>query len=133
MRVKKDRQMALRFAWSRGPRIVADFERKYNRMSEVLDSNPEILDFVHEDLGEAASSNPKGRSGDYTTENILRALVVHCTEGLSLRGTIIRIAHSDFLREFLRLGNRPVMDYSGSSHSGSSPNSLRESGGDGVM
>ena len=112
MRVKKDRQMALSFASSRGPKIVADFERKYNRMSEVLDENPEVLDLVHGDLKGAAGANPKGRSGDYTTESILRALVVHCTEGLSLRRTIIRIAHSDFLCEFLRLGNRPVMDYS---------------------
>jgi len=112
MRVKKDRQMALSFCSSRGPKIVADFERKYNRISTVLDAAPEVLDLVHRDLKGAASSNPKGRGGAYTTQNILRALVVHCTEGLSLRRTIIRIAHSDFLCEFLRLGNRPVMDYS---------------------
>ena len=78
----------------------------------MLDENPAILDLVHRDLKGATSSNPRGRKGDYTTENILRALVVHCTEGLSLRRTIVRIAHSEFLCEFLRLGNRPVMDYS---------------------
>ena len=112
MRVKKDRQMALSFSSSRGPKIVADYERKYNRISDVLDGNREVLDLVHRDLKGGASSNPRGRKGDYTTENILRALVVHCTEGLSLRRTIIRIAHSEFLCGFLRLGNRPVMDYS---------------------
>jgi IS5 family transposase len=112
MRVKKDRQTALSFSSSRGPKIVADFERKYNRISEVLDSNPEFLDLVHRDLKGAASSNPRGRKGHYTTQNILRALLVHCTEGLSLRRTIVHIAHSEFLCEFLRLGNRPVMDYS---------------------
>jgi IS5 family transposase len=112
MRVKKDRQTALSFSSSRGPKIVADFERKYNRISEVLDSNPEFLDLVHRDLKGAGSSNPRGRKGDYTTESILRALVVHCTEGLSLRRTIVHIAHSEFLCAFLRLGNRPVMDYS---------------------
>jgi transposase, IS5 family len=112
MRVKKAAQTTFSFSCSRGPKIVADFEQKYKRMSEVLDSNPEVLDLVHCDLKGAASSNPKGRAGDYTTENILRALVVHCTEGLSFRDTIIRIAHSDFLCAFLRLGNRTVMDYS---------------------
>jgi IS5 family transposase len=112
MRVKKNRQTALRFSSSRGPRIVADFERKYNRISEVLDENAEVLELVHRDLRGAASSNPRGRKGNYTTENILRALVVHCIEGLSLRRTIVRIAHSEFLCEFLRLGNRPVMDFS---------------------
>ena len=112
MRVKKDRQMALSFSSSRGPKIVADFEHKYNRISEVLDENPAILDLVHRDLKGAGNSNPKGRSADYTTQNILRALVVHCIEGQSLRRTIVRIAHSEFLCAFLRLGNRPVMDYS---------------------
>ena len=112
MRVKKDRQTALSFSSSRGPRIVAEFERKYNRISEVLDGNPEVLNLVHRDLQGAGSSNRKGRTGDYTTESILRALVVYCAERLSLRRTIVRIAHSEFLCEFLRLGNRPVMDYS---------------------
>ena len=112
MRVKKDRQMRLSFTSPRGPRIVADFEHKYNRISEVLDENPAILDLVHRDLKGAGNSNPKGRSADYTTQNILRALVVHCIEGQSLRRTIVRIAHSEFLCAFLRLGNRPVMDYS---------------------
>jgi len=112
MRVKKDRQTALSFSSSRGPKIVADFERKYNRISDILDCNPKVLDLVHRDLKAAAGSNPKGRAGDYTTQNILRALVVHCTEGQSFRRTIIRIAHSEFLCAFLRLGNRPVMDYS---------------------
>jgi IS5 family transposase len=112
MRVKKDRQTALSFSCSCGPKIVVDFERKYNRISQVLDSNPGLLDLVHRDLRGAASANPMGRKGQYTTENILRALVVHCTEGHSLRRTIVRIAHSEFLCEFLRLGNRPVMDYS---------------------
>ncbi len=68
MRVKKDRQMRLSFTSPRGPRIVADFEHKYNRISEVLDENPAILDLVHRDLKGAGSSNPKGRTGDYTTE-----------------------------------------------------------------
>ena len=112
MRVKRGRQIPLSFSSSRGPRIVAEFEHKYNRISQVLDENPEVLDLVHRDLQGASSSNPKGRTGDYTTENILRALVVYCVEGLSLRRTIVRIAHSEFLCEFLRLGNRPVMDFS---------------------
>jgi IS5 family transposase len=112
MRVKKDPQTALSFSFSCGLKIVADFERKYNRISEVLESNPGLLQLVHRDLKGAASSNPRGRKGDYTTENILRALLVHCIEGLSLRRTIVFIAQSEFLCEFLRLGNRPVMDYS---------------------
>jgi len=112
MRVKKDRQVALSFASSRGPKIVADFECKYNRISGILDDNPPILDLVHVDLKAVASENRRGRKGAYTTENILRALVVHCTERLSFRDTIIRIAQSEFFCDFLRLGNREVMDYS---------------------
>ena len=112
MRVKKNPQTALSFSCSRGPKIVAEFEHKYNRISEVLDSNPDVIELVHEDLVAAASSKPMKRTGDFTTENILRALLVRCIEGLSYRDTIVRIAQSEFLCEFLRLGNRPVMDYS---------------------
>ena len=53
----------------------------------------------------------QGRSADFTSETILRALVVHAIEGLSLRETVVRIAESDFLQDFLRTRKKAVMDY----------------------
>ena len=48
----------------------------------------------------------------FTTENILRALLVHVIEGDAWRGTAVRISESPFLQDFIRLGNRNPMDYS---------------------
>jgi len=54
----------------------------------------------------------EGRKAGYTTENLFRALLVRQTEQTSLRNTVVRIAESETLRAFIRLGPRDVMDYS---------------------
>jgi IS5 family transposase len=77
-----------------------------------LDETPEILDRVHGDLKRLSQGGRRGREGDFTSETILRALVVHEIEGGSLRETVIRIAESDFLQDFLRTRKKAVMDYS---------------------
>ena len=53
----------------------------------------------------------KGRKGDYTSENILRALLVQHLEGLPFREVVIRIGGEPFLQDFLRLRKRAVMDF----------------------
>ncbi len=53
----------------------------------------------------------KGREGDYTSENILRALVVQHLEGLPFRDVIIRIGSDPFLQDFLRMRKKAVMDF----------------------
>ena len=111
MRVKKNLQRHLYFASVSGPKIVLEFEEKHNRISALLDGNPAILDLVDRDLKRSASQNRSGRKGSYTSENILRALLVQRIETLSFRDTIVRVAHSDFLRDFTRLGGRGMMDF----------------------
>lgn len=93
------------------PRAVRDYRAKYEAISEVLDENPELVGVVHQDLRKLSQGGPRGRKGDYTSENILRALVVMSVEGLPLRETVVRIADSPFLQEFLRMGKRAVMDF----------------------
>ena len=39
-------------------------------------------------------------------------MVVHAIEGLSLRETVVRIAESEFLQDFLRTRKKAVMDHS---------------------
>jgi IS5 family transposase len=56
-------------------------------------------------------SSIHGRAGQYTTEQILRALVVMFVEHSSYRATVVRIENSEFLRNFVRLGVRPAMDF----------------------
>ena len=115
MRLK--RESVLCFEWSRAshksePKIVREHREKYKRIGEILDDNPAILDLADQDLKSLSLGGRKGREALYTSENLMRAAVVHTIEGESLRGTIVRIGESGDLQDFLRLGNRPVMDYS---------------------
>ncbi len=93
------------------PKIVREEHAKYKRISQLLDETPAILDLVHADLAPLSSPNRKGRKADFTSENILRTLVVMGVEGLSLRDTVIKVGDSPFLQSFVRLGKRATMDY----------------------
>lgn len=112
MRVKVDRQRY--FAWQAeaSSKVVAKYEEKYCRISEVIDAVPEILDLVDRDLKRLSRPGQRGRKSTFTSEILLRALIVHQLEGFSLRRTQIAIAHSQFLQGFLRLGPRMVPDFS---------------------
>jgi len=115
MRQKKE--AVLPFEWNNDdvPKIVREHRAKYKGISRILDRNPEILDLVHEDLKQLSGGHQggqNGRNGDFTSETILRALVVHAIGGDALRETVIRIAESDFLQDFLRTRKKAVMDYS---------------------
>ena len=94
------------------PKVVRDYRARYRAISQVLDENPQILSAVHKDLQKLSQGNSKGREGDYTSENILRALVVQHLEGLPFREAVIRIGGDPFLQDFLRMRKRAVMDYS---------------------
>jgi IS5 family transposase len=115
MRHKKE--AVLSFEWNNDdlPLIVRESRKKYKEISRILDENLQILDMVHKDLKQLSDgdgNNKQGRKGDFTSETILRALIVHAMSGDSLRETVIRIAESDFLQDFLRTRKKAVMDYS---------------------
>lgn len=93
------------------PKVVRQYRARYRAISQVLDANPEILTVVHKDLAKLSQGGPKGRNGDYTSENILRALIVQHLEGLPFRETVIRIGSDPFLQDFLRMRKRAVMDF----------------------
>ena len=62
-------------------KTVREYREKYKGVSRILDDHPEILDLAHEDLKRLSSGGRKGREADFTSETILRALVVHAIEG----------------------------------------------------
>ena len=90
--------------------IVREYKLKYDTISDILDANPEVLDAVHEDLKDFGSA--EGRETTYSSEHLLRALLVKWNEGLSFRDTVVRIADSTVLRNFTRLNSGKVMNYS---------------------
>ena len=95
--MRRKMEAVLRFEWNNDhlPKIVREYREKYKGISRILDENPDILDLAHEDLkdiSEGNQNNEKGRKGDFTSDTILRALVVHAIGGDSLRETVIHIA-----------------------------------------
>ena len=96
----------------RSPQDGTRVSAKYKGVSRILDAHPEVLQQVHEDLKRLSCGGRKGRNADFSSETILRALMVHTIEGGSLRETVVRIAESDFLQDFLRSRKKAVMDHS---------------------
>ena len=111
--MRRIREAVLPFVWNNDdlPKTVREYREKYKGVSRILDDHPEILELVHRDLKRLSCGGPHGREGDFTSETVLRALVVHAIEGLSLRETVVRIAESEFLQDFLRSRKKAVMDH----------------------
>ena len=110
MRRKKEAVLSFECCDDGLPKVVRDYRARYRNISQVLDAKAEILSAVHADLLKL-SQGKKGREGDYTSENILRALVVQHLEGLPFREVIIRIGGDPFLQDFLRMRKKAVMDF----------------------
>ena len=74
------------------PKTVREHREKFKGISVALDLVPEVLDLVHRDLSTLTKGGRQGRNADFTSETILRSLVVMTMKGLSYRETVIRIA-----------------------------------------
>jgi IS5 family transposase len=112
MRRKKESVLSFESNDDGLPKVVRDYRERYRVISQVLDDNPKALAAVHEDLLKLSNGDAQGREGDYTSENIFRALIVQHIEGLPFRDAVIRIGSDPFLQDFLRMRKRAVMDYS---------------------
>jgi transposase, IS5 family len=110
MRIRVKSQQSFFINVFKQPAIVQQVHEKYNRIDQILQENPEILTAVHKDLKSYGDSSSKKRSA-FSTEQILRMLIVKCIERLSFRGLIIRVNESDFLRNFTLIGMGKIMSY----------------------
>jgi IS5 family transposase len=111
MRQKKEAVLSFASNDEGLPKVLRDYRARYRMISQVLDRNPEILDAVHQDIKPLSQGGRKGRKGDFTSENILRALIVQDMEGLPFREAVIRIGSDGFLQDFLRMRKKAVMDF----------------------
>jgi hypothetical protein len=111
MRLKKEAVLCFESSDDGLPKVVREYRKRYRAISQVLDNNDKMLSAVHEDLKQLSEGGSEGRSGDYTSENILRALIVQHCEGLPFRDTVIRIGGDAFLQDFLRMRKKAVMDF----------------------
>ncbi len=94
-------------------KLTQQYYAKYQAISRILDANAEILDLAHHDLRRALIASNRLRSSRvrFTTEHVLRLLIVQSLEGMSLRQTVVRVDDSPALRQFVRLGAKPMMDF----------------------
>jgi len=109
MRLKTSLQMYLNMVFPSSRKVVEEYRTKYERINDVLLDNPKILDFAHVDFSTWLSESEEGRESHYTSDEILRALVVMFVEQDSYRDVVIRIEDSEFLRSFVGLGLYKVM------------------------
>lgn len=96
-------------------KLTNQYYAKYEDISKLLDENPALIRELHRDLAKplkyAMVRGRDGRPHRFTTDQVLRILLCQVIEGASLREIIIRIDDSHFLREFTRIHNGPMMDF----------------------
>jgi IS5 family transposase len=112
MRTKSTKQQYFNFSGKSRLKVVIEYREKYRLVSQLLDDNPQLVSLVHQDLVKMLSQSKRGRKSEYTSEQILRSLIVMFVEQDSLRQVVIRIENSEFLRHFAGLGIKPMMDFS---------------------
>ena len=88
MRTQLSNEHYLNFAGESSLKIVNDYRDKYGILSMILDENPDLLAQAHQDWVQLLSTSDAGRDG-YTSEQLLRALIVMFSEGKSYRNTIV--------------------------------------------
>ena len=114
MRPKINRQSEFSFHPS-NLQITNEYYAKYEAISAVLDTHPDIINAIHGDLvkalEDAAVRDSRGAKFVFTSDTILRIVLCQIIEGLSLRQVIVRIDDSGFLRQFVRIYNGPMIDF----------------------
>jgi len=112
MRTKFSPQLYIDFSRESSLKVVTEYRRKYERISDILRANPRIVGLAHNDFSKLLSTSRRGRRSTHTSEQILRALLVMFLEQEPYRKTVISINDNEFLRHFVGLGDRGMMDYS---------------------
>ncbi len=112
MRRKRNLQQEFNFQPS-NLKVTNDYFRRYAAIDAMLRENQEIVDLVHADLEKTIEGERKrSRRFDYTSETVLRMIIVQMIEGLSQRALVIRIDDSYALRRFVRVPHARMMDFS---------------------
>jgi IS5 family transposase len=110
MRTKSSNELYFNFSGESTLKVVQAYRAKYEAISAILEANPVLLTYAHRDWVKLLSTSSKGRDG-YTSEQILRALLVMFLEGTGYRDTVVLIENSEFLQYFVRLGTQRTMDF----------------------
>lgn len=110
MRRKLDPQEPLDFRPAH-LKVTEDYHERYRAVDTILSAIPAILTVFHRDVSRLLAQIGRPRRATFTSDQLLRAVLVMELEGLPYRETVIRIDDSPFLRRFVRVYDGPVMDY----------------------
>ena len=114
LRVKRHCQRGLDYSGSHLA-LTKEYYAKYEAVSMILSGTPQLVNLVHHDLARAleaiSGKGGGGRNHIFSSEQVLRILVCQVIEGQSLRGIVVRIDDSHFLRRFAGIDNGPMMDF----------------------
>ena len=111
MRIKINPQDPLDFRPSR-LKVTREYHEKYHAVDRILTESPKILNVFHREISVILSKEGRKREAGFTSDQLLRAILVMEIEGLPYRETVVRIDDSQFLRRFVRVFDGDVMDYS---------------------
>ncbi len=92
-------------------KITQEYRQKYQKLSNLLDENPQLLSLAHRDWAILLSCSPKGRAAGFSSEQLLRALMIMFIEQKSYRDTAVLIDTSELLRHFARLAPGTAIDF----------------------
>ena len=111
MRIKLNPQEPFDFSPAR-LKVTRDYHQKYQAVDGILAETPKILTRFHGDVSRVLSKAGRKRQAHFTSDHLLRAILVMEIEGLPYRETVVRIDDSQFLRRFVRVYDGEVMDHS---------------------
>jgi IS5 family transposase len=111
VRIKLDPQAALAFGGSH-LKVTVQYYERYTVINQILLDVPEVLAAFHAEASKPLEVACRKRRARFTSDQLLRAILVMEIEELSYRDTTIRIDDSEFLRRFVGIHYGPVMDYS---------------------
>ena len=111
MRIKLDPQEPLDFSPAR-LKLTREYHEKYQIVDRILAETPKILTVFHREVSRVLSKAGRKRQAHFTSDQLLRAILVMEIEGLPYRDTVVRIDDSQFLRRFIRIYDGEMMDHS---------------------
>ena len=111
MRIKLNPQELLDFSPAH-LKATRDYHQKYGTVDRILAETPRLLTLFHCDVSRVLSKAGRQRRAHFTSDQLLRAILVMEVEGLPYRETVVRIDDSQFLRRFVRVNDGEVMDHS---------------------
>jgi len=90
MRIKLNPQEPFDFSPAR-LKVTRDYHQKYQAVDGILAETPKILTRFHGDVSRVLSKAGRKRQAHFTSDHLLRAILVMEIEGLPYRETVVRI------------------------------------------